>query len=400
MSKRKEPADYRAVAASRKAVWLGPMVPHAHAHTWWKCLVCGRRWRAVYNKLEQGSGCPDCGIRRRGRSRRLPPEAYHALAAEKGIRWVGPDPGSVTCRTEWECAKGHRWATPYAQIRSGSGCHECTRQEHRERCAAGRHDAAAYHAAGGRAGLDWLGPEVADANRKTQWRCRTCGRVRAGSYAQVCRGGCPRCRMDRRNERMRVPAEQYEALAQKRDFTWLGPRPARRTQRTRWRCPRGHEWETSYRSISDRGSNCHVCEGRVNGRLVSGIQRVLADRLGGELNHPVGRYFVDVALEREGVRIAVEYDSWFYHGHPDRQTHDEARDEALVARGWRVLRIRSSYDLPAGGELEAALAWLLAGEQRVVITTGQWGVGPCRGAAFDPARTPRPYHRRHGGTRA
>ena len=400
MSKRKGPADYRAVAAARKAVWLGPPAPNAHTHTWWMCLVCGRRWRTVYNKLEQGSGCPDCGVRRRGRSRRRAPEAYHLLAAEKGFRWVGTVPESVTARTEWECAKGHRWATPYAQIRSGAGCHECTRESNRERCAARRHDPAAYRTAGDRVGLEWLGPEVADANSKTRWRCRTCARLRAASYAKVSRGGCPGCRMNRRNERMRIPAEQYKALARKRGFTWLGPRPARRTQRTRWRCPRGHEWEASYRSISDRGTSCHVCQGRENGRLVSGVQRVLADQLRGELNHPVGRYFVDVALEREGVRIAVEYDSWYYHGHPDRQAHDDARDEALIARGWRVLRIRSSYDLPAGGELEAALAWLLAGEQRVVITTAQWGVGPCRGAAFDPTRTPRPYHRRHGGSRA
>jgi len=206
--------------------------------------------------------------------------------------------------------------------------------------------------------------------------------------------------MEHRNERMRIPPERYEQLARKRGFTWLGPRPAWRTQRTRWRCSRGHEWETSFRSISERGSSCHVCEGQENGRLVSGVQRVLADHLGGELNHPVGRYFIDVALEREGVRIAVEYDSWYYHGHPDRQAHDDARDEALVDRGWRVLRIRSSYDLPARSELNAAIERLVSGEQRVVITTEEWGVGPCRGAAFDPGRMPRPYHRRHGGSRA
>jgi hypothetical protein len=133
---------------------------------------------------------------------------------------------------------------------------------------------------------------------------------------------------------------------------------------------------------------------------VSGVQRVLADQLGGELNHPVGRYFVDVALEREGVRIAVEYDSWYYHGHRDRQAHDDVRDRALIERGWRVLRIRSSYDLPAGSELDAAIGRLVGGEHRVVITTKAWGVGPYRGAAFDPLRKPQPYHRRHGGSRA
>jgi len=133
---------------------------------------------------------------------------------------------------------------------------------------------------------------------------------------------------------------------------------------------------------------------------VSGVQRRLAERLGGELNHRVGRRCIDVAIQREGVRIAVEYDSWYFHGHPQRQAYDEAREQALIARGWRVLRIRGAYTLPSAAELDAALAWLLAGERRVVITTREWGVGPYRGAAFDPARRPRPYHRRHGVSRA
>jgi hypothetical protein len=133
---------------------------------------------------------------------------------------------------------------------------------------------------------------------------------------------------------------------------------------------------------------------------VSGVQRRLAERLGGELNHRVGRRCIDVAIQREGVRIAVEYDCWYFHGHPDRQAYDEARDQTLIAGGWRVLRIRSAYSLPSADELDAAVGWLLAGERRVVITTREWGVGPCRGAAFDPARRARPYRRRHGGSRA
>jgi very-short-patch-repair endonuclease len=400
MSKRKEPADYQAMAATRSAVWLGPAVPNANTLTWWKCLVCGRRWRTTHNVLKQGSGCPGCGVGRRSALNRRRPEEYHALAAQHGLRWTGSYPESANHRTEWECPRGHRWMTTYVRIKEGRGCARCARAAHLERCAAERHDEAAYRAAGDAAGMDWLGPKVASANAKTGWRCRACGRTWTESYHKLASGrGCPRCRLDRRNERLRIPAERYRALARGRGFVWLGPRPARIVRPTRWRCPKGHEWETSYASVA-LGSGCHVCQDRVNGMPVSGVQRRLAKRLGGELNHRVGRRCIDVAIQREGVWIAVEYDSWFYHGHPDQQTHDDLRDRALIRLGWRVLRIRGAYTLPSADELDAAIGWLLAGAERVVITTSEWGEGPCRGLAFDPARKPRPYCRRHGGPRA
>jgi hypothetical protein len=127
---------------------------------------------------------------------------------------------------------------------------------------------------------------------------------------------------------------------------------------------------------------------------VSQNQRRLARVLGGELNRRDGRLAIDVAVEREGVCIAVEYDGWYFHG--GQQDRDEARDRALMALGWRVLRIRSAYMLPSQEDLDAATGRLLAGEERVVLTMPDWGVGRARGLAWEPARPPRPYRRRHG----
>jgi very-short-patch-repair endonuclease len=332
-------------------------------------------------------------------NRRTPGE-YHALAAGHGLRWTGSYPESANHRTEWMCGQGHRWMTTYMRIRLGRGCARCARTAHLARCAAERHGEAAYRAAGDAAGLDWIGPRVTSANAKTGWRCRACGRTWIESYHKLASGrGCPRCRLDARNQRLRLPAERYEALARRRGFAWLGPYPTQIARHTRWRCAKGHEWATSYVSIAG-GSGCHECQDRVNGMPVSGVQRRLAELLGGELNHRLGRCCIDVALERGGVRIAVEYDGWYFHGHPRVQARDAARDEALIALGWRVLRIRSAYVLPSPSQLDAAIGWLLAGARRVVITTPEWGVGAYRGAAFDATRKPRPYHRRHGGARA
>ncbi len=356
MGTKREPADYVAMASLRNAKWLGPVVPNANSRTWWKCLGCGRRWRTIYNALQRGGGCPDCAVRRRSEANRIGPEGYHVLAAAHGLKWIGPYPELANHRTRWECGRGHRWTQTYVKIKDGRGCPSCASAAHAERCAGERHGEEAYRAAGEAAGLDWLGPMVSSAHEKSRWRCRKCGRPWRASYHKLSQGrGCPRCRLDRRNEKLRVPAERYAKIARERGFEWLGPQVERNSHPTRWRCPKGHEWETTYACIQ-RGSGCHVCQDRVNGMLVSGVQRQLAHRLGGTLNLRVGRRCIDVALEREGVRIAVEFDAWFFHGHPDAQAGDDARDRGLIELGWRVLRIRSAYQLPTPEELDAALA--------------------------------------------
>lgn len=398
MPETKRPADYRDMARRRNAAWLGPVARNANTRTWWKCLVCGRWWRTIYNSLQRGSGCPDCSVRRRAGLNTLGPGAYRALAESRGFRWTGRYPGTAKARTEWTCARGHAWRSTYTRIAAGRGCPECARVEHLERCARDRHTDAEYRAAGARAGLEWLGPLPGSAWGKTRWRCLACERVWVAPFHKLTQGrGCPRCRLDRRNATLRIPPERYHALAAERGFAWLGPPARRNIHHTRWRCRKGHEWEASYACI-ERGAGCHGCQDRVNGMPVSQNQRRLARMLGGELNRRIGRLAVDVTLERGGVPIAVEYDGWYFHG--GQQARDEARDRAMIAAGWRVLRIRSAYMIPSEDQLKAAIGRLLAGEERVVLTLPDWGVGRARGLAWEPARAPRAYRRRHGAAHA
>ena len=98
--------------------------------------------------------------------------------------------------------------------------------------------------------------------------------------------------------------------------------------------------------------------------------------LGGELNHPFGRYSIDVALSVDGVAIAVEYDSWYWHSH--RQIDDAQRDDELLAAGWRVLRVKSNELLPSLEQLDAAISRLLTGENQVEIVLDDWGKGPTK----------------------
>ena len=119
----------------------------------------------------------------------------------------------------------------------------------------------------------------------------------------------------------------------------------------------------------------------INGARVSRPQRELNEILGGKLNVPVAGYVVDIGLQIEGTQIAVEYDSWFWHGY--NQAYDQERDEMLIAAGWRVLRVKSNNLLPSEEATWEAIKRLIDGEMFVEIILEDWGVGP----TFEEART-------------
>ena len=54
------------------------------------------------------------------------------------------------------------------------------------------------------------------------------------------------------------------------------------------------------------------------------------------VNHPVGPYVVDFAWPAH--RVVVETDGWAAHGHRVAFERDRARDAALHAAGWTVVR--------------------------------------------------------------
>lgn len=374
MGERKEPQDYHRMASLRNARWLGPHARNANTHTTWQCQRCGTEWRAIYNSLQRGTACPVCGIRKRSRSLAKRPEDYHSLASARGFEWLGPGVERSNEKTRWRCASDHVWPACYGKIMSGRGCPICARAATAERSRQQRHPPLLYHALAQRLGFRWLGSEVSSANCKTTWECRQAAHRWQSTYNKINHGrGCPRCATRSRADSHRHTSADYHALAHQRGFTWIGPAVLTVARKSWWRCLRGHSWRATYNSIQ-QGSGCHVCQDRVNGRLVSRIQRRLCRRLRGQLNKRVGNYAIDVALEIDGVQIAVEYDSWYYHG--GQEILDQVRDHALMETGWRVLRIRSPGPLPPKRDLDAALQRILGGEQRVILTLPGWGEGP------------------------
>lgn len=75
-------------------------------------------------------------------------------------------------------------------------------------------------------------------------------------------------------------------------------------------------------------------------------------------HHRVGRYELDFAWP--GPRVALEVDSWAFHGSRTAFEHDRRRDLEFAALGWHVLRATKAALLAGPPRLAASLSAALA----------------------------------------
>lgn len=352
--------DYHELAKSRGFEWLGSAVSNVSTKIRWKCGG-GHEWEAPYNGIQQGRGCPICAG-----NMRLTPRDYYELAERRGFEWLGPEVPNNFTKTRWRCFRGHEWEAFYNNISKGRGCPACGCESRREKKKLKPSD---YHKLVESRDLKWLGPEAPNVHTNTRWQCAE-GHEWETTYHSIQNGGCPECSYMKMSEKYRLKPSDYRKLAESRGFEWLGPEVPNNSTKTWWRCSKGHEWEAIYNSIL-RGSGCPTCVDIVKGARVSRSQRQLCKLLDGELNYPFGRKRIDVALIDK--KIAVEYDSWYWHGH--RQEDDARRDKELIEAGWKVLHIKTNTGIPSKQELDDAIAKLENGETLVEIILDDWEDG-------------------------
>lgn len=111
-----------------------------------------------------------------------------------------------------------------------------------------------YHTLAESRGFRWLGPEVRTTKTLTTWECPK-GHQWKAIYNNIQQGrDCPFC------ARKKTEVD-YQILAQKRNFQWLGPFSSNYVIPTKWKCELGHEWLASYREIL-RGDDCPSCSNK------------------------------------------------------------------------------------------------------------------------------------------
>ena len=155
--------------------------------------------------------------------RRKTPNDYHALAEQRGLRWLGLEVSNARIRTRWECQEGHQWEAAFDAIRRGSGCPACYNEGRGQTLRKAHED---YTTLARQCGLRWVGPEVQNTASKTRWECKE-GHNWEATYGNIRQGkGCPTCAIVRQAEQRRKKGCDYHALAEDRGFRWLGPEVA------------------------------------------------------------------------------------------------------------------------------------------------------------------------------
>lgn len=367
----KTPIDYENLAKRKGFVWIGPYVKRVKEKTTWKCNN-GHFWETTFDTLsgKRGRGCPRCGEERGANARRKKPEDYHDIAQLKGARWLGPEVTSIRKKTSWMCHKGHVYRTTYSTVYKGegNGCIFCANEATGD---SKRHSSYMYKMLASRKGIYWLGPEVSDSTLDTLWMCAKGHRWKT-CYRNLYTGaGCPECGkvLNVVNSYRTLTAIDYHLLARKREFFWVGPFPNNGNTSTEWACEKGHLWKAPFFNIH-AGRGCPLCIDMENGHRTSSQQRELNGMLGGELNYRIGKQSIDIALNISGIKIAIEYDGWYWH--KDKIVHDIKKSENLIKRGWKVLRIKSRHAIPTLDDIKFRIEHLLTESSYQEIVMEDW----------------------------
>lgn len=301
------------------------------------------------------------------------------LAAAMGLDLVSVSAGTHA-RLPWRhiASNGttHRWSqSGNSRVQMDAGCPVCrgyVADESTSLASIAPDVAGDWHptANGGRTPHD----VTAGSRRTVSWLCGTCGydwlarvssRVLSGT-------GCPRCagqaaqRGDATTLAVAAP-DLFDEVDHKRAVE-LGVDPERvqvySQRHLPWRCrhDRGHRWVAAPAARMN-GCGCPMCPSStrtsaVERRLLDLMRRHFVDADGdtpaGDTRWADGRGRLiaarcDVVIASR--RVVVEYDGLRYHHSATRRRCDQDKTTALLANGWRVVRIREAAGQRALPEL-------------------------------------------------
>jgi predicted nucleic acid-binding Zn-ribbon protein len=219
-----------------------------------RCMECGYRGKLRFNDLSNGSGCRQCGIRRRASSQKRDFEAFKRDMDEKGIEVLSGVYVNSETKLQFRCKKcrRHWFARPNDVLRATVGCPRCGHQRAGQRLAYSHEK---IDSELGRLRITLLSRYVS-SQKSIRVRFEQCGHVVLRTWNEIQRGvGCPKCAQNKPPK-----ANLYRAIASKYGGEVL--EIARTSNRhSIWRCSLGHVFRRPFISIKELGTFCTVCSG-------------------------------------------------------------------------------------------------------------------------------------------
>jgi predicted nucleic acid-binding Zn-ribbon protein len=254
-------AALRQLARSKNGKLISTKYLGQKTHLTWECEQ-GHRWTAGSGNILTGHWCPDCG----GRPNLNIYDMQNFVEKFGGV-CLSKEYINTRSSLNWQCINGHKWEASYAHIRLGYWCIKCAQDPHilevENPYVTVRIEQlkSIARAKGGECLSDiYLGDD-----QKLIWRCANGhtwdavpGSIKQGRWCPDC-GGRPR---------LNLQIAQQAAL----DFEGecLSTEYINVKTKMKWRCKKGHEWETSFDSVR-QGNWCRRCS-QITRRMREKIQ--------------------------------------------------------------------------------------------------------------------------------
>lgn len=348
--------DTASVAARRSVHWL--------------CPRCGHRFTASIREVTAGRGCEICW-RGSDVTSASEQERYAGAAIadvpDLADAWAGEgDPGRVLvldpsgAATAFRCVQGHHERVhPLVRLRFGCGvCRseqiDAKIQELQAGFAAMPQEttrlhpemAAQWHPeANTRVTLETISP---NSKKDVTWQCQQCNHEwvespKSRSYADA--RLCPRCRSVFGSLAHVIPDLALEWSPSNPRTAWQVRPYAATAFLPEWICSIDPT-HTFTAPVSSRanGAGCPECSTHGKSRIEvdhhEAATRILGPaRSGTAVRIRHGRTWrVDITLETDQVRLAIEYDGAYWHR--DKSEIDTRKSRDLLAEGWSLVRLR------------------------------------------------------------
>lgn len=238
-----------------------------------------------------------------------------------------------------------------------------------------------------------VGCELVDVyiNKKTKikFKCLKCNSIFVRAPAQVFdnhRPYCPQCNNKQRGISNMFSYTEAKQKSLDVNIQMVGQYYGSKVP-TEFICPQcNNKFSTKPEYIwSQETQSCGNCCTMRNSVMTSKPALLLDDKIQklGYLtlhNYTVwknGRFAINTDIALWQHNIAVELDSWYWHGH--KQKADKLRLRKLHRLGWKTLQIKTNISLPNINQLKKSITDLINGaKQRTITIKSEWGTGNTR----------------------
>lgn len=282
--------DLQVYARSRGGECLSNEYCNKHTKLRWQCAK-GHKWEAtVVSVRHHNNWCPHCS----GKAR-LTIEAMKEYAFSKGGQCLSSGYQNRTAKLRWRCCEGHEWeASAASTFYQKSWCPQCAGHirltiEEMKALARDRNG-------------ECLSDRYVRALAPLRWRCKN-GHEWNATPNSVRNSGswCPTCA----EQSQKLSLETMCQIAEEHGGKCLSTEYINVKTHMRWRCARGHEWETSPRSIIHAKTWCPCCRFKSEQECRGIIERLIGRKF--PKRKPVWLQGLELDGYCEALGLAFEY---------------------------------------------------------------------------------------------